>query len=290
MTVVLREPFEARLQRDSATQISLQRYAGQVVRVGGEDVIVPSAGLTRASSANLISATGTDSGGAMAVDTLYYVYVSNSKATFSPSSIRASATAPTAFNGVKYLGVSGNALNWKFVGWVRTIDNAGAANFADSVTQRLVINYYNRLALKMKATPGYVDDNAANSYTFGSATWAPINGGTGDFLDYISNGEDGVIATFQSSFRYSTTNQVGLGVGADSTTTADSHVFIDTRDAAKDDFLSGSDSISLAEGYRRLNLLMHNFGGGTVTVYADIGRDGGSVDAPVTLMAAIIMG
>lgn len=60
---------------------------------------------------NLLAADGTDSTTQPLASTTYYAYVSNEDASWSPSSLRLSATAPT--NG--YLGASGNAANWRYV-------------------------------------------------------------------------------------------------------------------------------------------------------------------------------
>jgi hypothetical protein len=107
---------QARLIWFSVTQVDLVGLAGtpKYLEINGEI-----ANLTTKRSllttANRITAAGADAGAAMAANTSYYVYASNSQATFAPSSVRGSATAPT--DG--YLG-AGNAINWRHVGWVHT--------------------------------------------------------------------------------------------------------------------------------------------------------------------------
>lgn len=61
---------------------------------------------------NLLAADGTDSGSPPSSSTTYSGYVSNADASWSPEELRLSATSPT--NG--YLGGSGNAANWRYVG------------------------------------------------------------------------------------------------------------------------------------------------------------------------------
>ena len=55
--------FTARMQRDSTTQISLQRYGGDDVEINGELVDPGSGGIACLTTDNLLSSTGTDSGG-----------------------------------------------------------------------------------------------------------------------------------------------------------------------------------------------------------------------------------
>lgn len=290
-----------RIQRDSTTQISLQPYKGRYFGVGGELVDI-SAGKTRVQSDNRIDAAGADAGAAAAVNTLYYVYLSNSLATFSPSSIRLSTVAPTTVNGVKYLGNSGNALNWRFLGWVRTISNGGTPNFADSVTQRLVINYYNRRVLQLRTCPGYVDDNAPTAITFahpGGTGWFQLNGGTGDLLQYIDCGEETVQVDFYGAVALtdSAADVFTLGYGIDSTTVGAVH----HSDQEFDGTSFGGSSYwhpqgigyhNLAEGFHEINFLGFNQSpANSVTLYVDGGRvPGESVDSECTYIQAKVWG
>lgn len=99
--------FQARLNTALGGQsntLTLLPYKGNQILVGGRVVTVPSLGLTRLVTDNIISGSGADSGSPGIANSLYYVYVSNNLATFSPSSIRLSSTPPVLVNGVKYLG------------------------------------------------------------------------------------------------------------------------------------------------------------------------------------------
>jgi hypothetical protein len=181
--------FQARLETDLAgvsDTLTLLPYKGNKILVNGESVPVPSAGMTRLVGDNLITAAGADSGAPGAASTLYYVYVSNSKSPFSPSSIRLSATAPVIVSGVKYLGNAGNALNWRFVGWVFL--NA-TPQFESSEANALIVNYYNRLLLTIFANPKYTDDGSETTYSV-AGNWAAANGGVGSQVQFIANGED----------------------------------------------------------------------------------------------------
>jgi hypothetical protein len=142
--------FNARLNYTNSTQITLNSWGGRYVVVNGRLVDV-SSGLSCAPSNNLITATGADSGSGMpASAVLYYVYVSNSAASYAPSSLRCSSTSPSLYTGVKYLATTGNGANWRFVGWVKT--NA-TPQFVNQAGSRLVISYYNRLVLPLSQSP-----------------------------------------------------------------------------------------------------------------------------------------
>jgi hypothetical protein len=278
--------FEGYMQRDSATQISLQRAKGKAVIVNGEPVGIPSAGLTRDNDDNRIAGDGTDAGASLAVDTLYYVYVSNSRASFSPNSIRFSTVAPTLLQGVNYLAASGNGANWRFVGWIRTISNGGTPNFADSDTQRLVVNYYNRRKKKLFSCPGYTDDNAFTQISLTATSFAPLNGGTGDKLEYIANGEDEITIDIHASILPGAAN-VLIGIGDNSTTDATVAALIGAGTIIP---ASRELRTTPAAGYRAAHFLATNQAAATATIYFDGIRLGGAADPAITYIAGEISG
>ena len=280
--------FQARLKTDLAgvsSTLTLNRYQGDKVVVSGVTVVIPSGGLTRDVADNLISGTGTDSGAAGAASTLYYVYVSNARASFSPSSIRLSATAPSLVNGVKYLGAAGNALNWRFVGWVRL--NA-TPQFESSLTARLIVNYYNRLRLPLMANPAYVDDNAVTTYTVSSVTYVELNGGVGARVNFISNGEDethlnGIFLT-QVGAGFSALMGIGIDtVGGPEQCAIAGNAGINTTEATAYDEI-------LAEGFHFAALLALSNNGTPYTFFADFTRDGGAHDPRGTMVRGFING
>ena len=91
-------------------------------------------------SENLLSSTGTDSGGAMGRARCITSIGTMAQVVTQPDDARAQP-APSAHRGSMYLGTSGNAATWRFVGIVRT---NGSTNFVDSTTQRFVRSYYNQ--------------------------------------------------------------------------------------------------------------------------------------------------
>lgn len=277
--------FEGRMQRDSATQFSLQRYKGFQIEVNGESVDPGSGGLPRLVSDNLIAADGTDSGGAMAPSTLYYVYVSNSQASFSASSIRASATAPSLFNGVYYLATAGNGANWRFVGWLRTNATGANGNVEDSDTNRFVANYYNRRQSRIYLTPGYVNGAGLTSYTLGPTNWAPIHGGTGDQGSYIANGEDSVDVEVTCSLASQTGVDTQVGFGDNTTTSAS----VGGLNRGTNDNAASCRYVvqQPAVGVRTLNLLGQNSGAGNSTIYAS-GPQAGGTSPALTYLSALV--
>jgi hypothetical protein len=238
----------------------------------------------------LIDANGNLTGSNLANSTLYYAYISNNQATL-PTQLRMSATAPTwNTDGVQYLGTSGNAANWRYVGMVRS--SAAGAFVANSDTQIFIANYYNRKRYRLYVNPGYSDNSAVTTYTTASTTWVAANAGVGAKVEFLTHGDQAVTVGIQGIVEGTGGIFGRLGVGLDSTTQA-------LRLAIKSPGLTLSTDFSLAgtlnfpvsdltSGYHHLNLLMATTGG-TLTILADEGRSGGNPnDTPATLMWADI--
>lgn len=255
--------FQGRLQLDSSTQLSVQRYKGDVVEVNGEAVSLGS-GIVAISTDNRIDSTGADAGASLSVDTTYYVYISNSQASFAPNDLRLSTVAPSLVAGVKYLGTSGNALNWRFVGWVRTFSNAGTPNFVDSVTKRFVINYYNRRSLMLFVSE--TDD----SWSYTSASWRSWNNDTGNRVEFIANGEDSIYAYFQGIAGSISTVRMALGIGLDSTTTPQTESVYGQWYVNFTISLASACVLTPNEGHRFLQCL--EYGGSNGVFYGDNGE------------------
>jgi hypothetical protein len=258
----LKNAFQGRLQRDSATQVSLQRYIGDVVEVNGKNVSMGAGGIALATTDNLIDQSGLNAGSAMQINTPYYVYLSNASASYAPSSLRASTTAPPVpnYNGVKYLGTSGNAANWRFVGWLRT---NGSTEFVDDPNLgRLVINYYNRRPLSM-----YFTDNT-NSWNYTLTTWRPFNNVA--VVPFIANGEDAVNAVCGIWASSLSAINIGCAIGITSDAPAAGCQYPGA-------ILVGSGHAGLyasyagipTEGYQTLRFLESSTAAGTTTWYGD---------------------
>lgn len=265
--------FEARLKTDlngASSEVTLLPYKGRRVEVNGGVVVVPTAGLTRNVGDNLIAADGTDSGGAAVASTLYYVYVSNALATFRPSSIALSATAPSIVNGVKYLAGAGNGANWRFVGWVRT--NA-TPQFEMTDTNALICNYYNRELYTVFANPAYANDNAQTSYAV-DGNWASVNGGVGSRVGFIANGEDSEIIRTNAIHQGTLAADVYSGPGIDGAPPLKA-----TRSGGPATLICGcsaDDSKILSEGYHTADL--YGAGDAGAVFIADLLRLGAAAD------------
>ncbi len=112
-----------KLTRNTTTQIQAEKIDNErdFVVVNGEIVSLSTA-ITCDLTDNLIAADGTDAGSAPLAATAYHIYLSNSSASFAPSDVRLSATAPASG---EYLAASGNGANWRRIGYLKT-DSATA--------------------------------------------------------------------------------------------------------------------------------------------------------------------
>jgi hypothetical protein len=243
--------FFARLKTNLggvSSSLTLLPYAGNTVLINGKTVVIPGTGLTRLVTDNLITALGADAGAPGSASTLYYVYISNALSPFSPASIRLSATPPTVVGGVRYLCAAGNALNWRFVGWVYL--NA-TPQFEMSATNALIANYYNRQYYHIFANPNYVDGAGLSIYSV-PGSYAPANGGVGSQVKLIANGEDAQSITVTAMMADTGGTSVAAGPG------------IDGNDPTRVGFLSPStltyatafadDSQVLSEGFHTVDL------------------------------------
>jgi hypothetical protein len=280
--------FQGRLSLASATSLDLRPYSGRFVEINSElcDLDPTSITYSCSTSDNLINFQGNSTGSPPAANTLYYVYVSNAFASLLPYSMRLSTTAPqvltgTGAVGVKYLGTFTNAINWRFVGWVKT---NGSTQFVDSDTQRFVVNYYNRLKKRLFSCPGYSDNNAETTYGVNSTTFVEANGGTGSKVEFIANGEDAVTYSAYGVTKGTLGRNGLLGVGESSSSSA--------AVAAQNNQISASTYVPLStgrsyvpsEGYQYLDLLLAD--SAAITFVADLARAGSAADPPCTFISA----
>lgn len=219
---------QVRLQRTSSTGVQLLSCGGGLIEVNGEIVDVGAGKLCQTSD-NLIDGTGANAGAAMGASTIYYLYISNSLASYQPGQLKASTTVPTGLASGSalgsavhpddfYLGTSGNARHWRFVGMLRT---NGSTQFVDSTTQRFVRSYYNGLDLDLLTVPAYSDGNSASSFTAISTNWTRANSGTGSTIEFLAFGFERVTLGVRALAGNSgASNATRIGIGLDSTTSA----------------------------------------------------------------------
>lgn len=216
-------------------------------------------------------------------NTLYYIYLDDDAATLSTST-----TAYTTQDGVR---VKTGDTTKLFLGWLYA---SGANTAEDSEDHRGLINWYNQVERKLFTCPAYQDDNANDTYSFaaaGGTDWRAINGGTGDKVEFVSDGVHpvnwtGAIVCANSA----ASDAMRIGVGEESTTTATAQSFEQTTGSGDIASASVAGGKVFAEGYRHLNLLGAINSGDTVTVVADFSRLGGSKDPFATYLVAWVMG
>ena len=260
--------FHGRLQVDSTTQISLQRYSGNWVDVGGGAVSITSAGLAITTSDGLLASTGAVTSTAPSSSTLYYVYL------HATSGLRLSATAPTRFLGTYYLGTTGGATDWRLCGVTYT---DGSTHFLDAVATRHLANYYNRVPTNMYVCPNYVDDNATTSYTFTNTSYE--SKGSMTFVSFGDYDVDFEIVSLPGG----AITRVGVGR---STATG---VFRTIQSVAADvATLSVRDIFTPSAGLYTVHLSA-NVSSGTCTMYSDLARFGASADPASTYMTGRVM-
>lgn len=198
---------DVRLDYNSTTSVKLQGVDATSKKIVVNSYAVDcSTALVCNKTDNLITSAGADAGSAMSVSTLYYGYVSNHLATFAPSSLRFSTTAPT--NG--YLGATGNAANWRYVGDCYLWSDG---NFKDEATIRAVRSEYNVI---WKSLQSY---NTTSSWNPSGAT-RELNGGTGQVRGYfLGDAKSSIVVTSSVNvWVRSDASNAFSGIGYDATT------------------------------------------------------------------------
>lgn len=285
-TLIINSPleqglFQGRLRSNTSTSALLVPYNGRYVEVA-EVLVDIGSNITINNSDNRIDSTGADAGAAMTTSTLYYIYISNHKATYAPSSLRASTVAPTLWNGSYYLGTTGNAVNWRFVGWIRT---DGSSQFVDSDSSRHIVSYYNRRKARLFICPAYSNGNTVTTHTTNSTSWANANAGTGHQVSYISNGEDAVSFKLSARMLNSGANATYIGIQDNATAGA---VVAGAANGTTREMSTLTFTITKSVGYYTAEIVVA-VGGGTGTYEADFARQGATADPYATFLYGEVM-
>jgi hypothetical protein len=191
-------PAQCRVQVDSTSQISLQRYQGKFLplKIGAawEAKIIPSSGPTLAN-------TG------LTAATLYYVYAFDSSGTLTLEAVT-TVPATDADTGVRIK--TGDATR-TLVGMV-FMDAGTPGTFVDSTAKRWCLNWFNRRALDLTGT--YSADRTTTSTTL-----AEVN--TEIRLQFLTWADEAVAVGASGTMSNSGAGQAsGTGLGIDSTTVA----------------------------------------------------------------------
>jgi hypothetical protein len=252
--------------------LTLLPYNGNKVEVNRRLVNIPDAGLTLDVADNLIDASGADSGSPGVASTPYQVYISNALASFSPSSIRLSVATPTLVGGVKYLGNSGDAPNWRFVGLVYL--NA-TPQFESTPQNQLICNYYNRLRVKIFSP-------ASGDFSTTSGSYVQVDPAGSLTVSFLSNGEDSIRLAGAGAASESAICLFAAGIGIDSTT-APSIVAVNGRGGVGiQETIAPQMEVDLSEGFHFATLL-YVVSGGTTLAFSALDPVGSS-GVPATFM------
>lgn len=126
---------QCRLGYVSATQIRLDPYRGNLVRVAGAAVAIPSAGITAANSSVLINGVS----GTLANSTTYLVAL-NSAGALEFWTLATGHSADTTAGNVGVEIITGQPTK-SLVGMIHT---TASGQFADNATNRLTLSWFNR--------------------------------------------------------------------------------------------------------------------------------------------------
>lgn len=229
---------QCRLQYISATQVRLVPFQGNLLTIGLVNRLIPSAGVN-------LAATG------LVANTTYLIYAYMNGTTMT---LEASTTTHVvdATTGIE---VKSGDSSRTLVGMVRIL--ATAANFVSSTTARLVISWFNRRTLGMRATSGV------------SANWSsttPVELNQGYRCNFLTWGDEDVQVGLSGS---TSTNTIGSWAGTqcaiDGTAVYGDIATVEPYVGAAMGHSLFSPTTGLAEGFHYVTLLAYIANGGTGT-------------------------
>ena len=192
----------------------------------------------------------------------------------------ARATAISLQDGV-YVKTSDKS--YRYLGTFRT---TATTTTEDSEAKRFVYNVNNQVPRHSLGVLGYVNDNAAVTFTLSSLnTWVALNGGVGNKCEWV-NGLTSTCMLVGESFGVAgAAGYVIIGIGIDSTTNGDFIVLQSDNTATATFGRGASKAYVFTLGYHFISLNGYTTGG-TATIYKEDSRNGGTVDSIRTWIAA----
>lgn len=277
-----------RLVRTSASVLTFSRYNGEVIEIADDILTIPAGGIAlNVTTTNTIDVDGADSAIPTAADTLYYCCLSSNQSA-TPAALRLyPASGPiitSATSGQRYLNSAGEGRFWRIVGQIRT---TAAGGVVDTIARRLVLNYDNQIPLSLLATPGYTDNNAQTTIAPANVTFAAMNAGAGDLVEWIS---DGYAATYLEMNVHvvagpaAAVSQYGIGID----TVATAVVAGQVAAAAINVNVSVTRCAIFAAGYHAANMICATGLGATIA--CDLVRAGGTADPICTQLNGWTLG
>ncbi len=159
----------------------------------------------------------------------------------------------------------------------------------DSETKRYLINFYNAVERRLFICPGYNDDNAVTSYTTTSTSYTEANGAGNGTVNFLSDGQKPVKLVCQCQGTAGAGGLGRLGLGIDSTTTATASSFIGDAASANGNGMVEYTNV-LGAGRHFATMLIVQRTSGTLTIFADVQRDGSSADPRASYLEGVIWG
>jgi hypothetical protein len=211
--------------------------------------VIPDAGIT-------VACTG------LSATTAYYLYVYDDNGTLT---LDLSTTAPTTQNGIY---VKTGAVDRLLIARCYTDSSGDVVTHNENAAKQLVCNIFNKRKICL-----YKNEDA-NSWTYSTPTWRPMNNNTADRIEFVAGGNEFVDARVKVSVTHGTagSNPCSSGVGVDSTS-VNSAQFCGRQCGVN---MQSSNSIAeyvgkLSAGYHYLQALEYAASGGTTTWQGDAG-------------------
>ena len=173
--------------------------------------------------------------------------------------------------------------SYRYLGTFRTTTTTTTE---DSEAKRFIYNVNNQVPRHSLGVLGYVNDNAAVTFTLSSLnTWVALNGGTGNKCEWVNGLTSTCMMMGESFATAGTGGYIIIGIGIDSTTNGD-FIVLQSDNVAISAFGRGASKASVFTlGYHYISLNGYTTGG-TATIYKEDSRNGGTVDPIRTWIAA----
>ena len=212
-----------------------------------------------------------------------FMYSNSGTLTLAASSWASNTARTTAISLQDGVYVKTSDKSHRYLGTFRT---TATTTTEDSEAKRFVYNVNNQVPRHSLGVLGYVNDNAAVTFTLSSLnTWVALNGGVGNKCEWV-NGLTSTCMLVGESFAVAgAAGYVIIGIGIDSTTNGD-FIVLQSDNTATSTFGRGaSKAYVFTLGYHFISLNGYTTGG-TATIYKEDSRNGGTVDPIRTWIAA----
>jgi len=212
-----------------------------------------------------------------------FMYSNSGTLTLASSSWASNTARTTAISLQDGVYVKTSDKSYRYLGTFRTTTTTTTE---DSEAKRFVYNVNNQVPRHSLGVLGYVNNNAAVTFTLSSLnTWVALNGGVGNKCEWV-NGLTSTCMLVGEGFAVAgAAGYVIIGIGIDSTTNGDFIVLQSDNTATATFGRGASKAYAFTLGYHYISLNGYTTGG-TATIYKEDTRNGGTVDPIRTWIAA----